>query len=180
MTQVANAPNDVQENRRLSFIPKRPTVVEELYSHEGWRRDVKCALKCRRGPWMNLLVPMSTRSFGPLYRVCWRRSHLGWERGESWFGPDAVLRWVCPLVHFAVRVWRFRPQRVTRFRLFLVCGSTTDDPIFSQLSFGESLHTRALGFRPQLRCAFCSYHDSDEVIQPFSSYISIRQHLPSP
>jgi len=114
------------------------------------------ALKCRRGPWVSSLVPMSTRLPRPSIAPTGMVLMLVGDEGESRFGPDAVLRWVRPLVHFAVCVWRFLPQRVTRFRLLLVCGFAADDLIFSQLSFGESTPTPALGFCSTTKCAFCS------------------------
>jgi len=43
--------------------------------------------------------------------------------GGLWFGPDAVICRLCPLVQFAVRVGRFSNHpHVTQFRLFLGCG----------------------------------------------------------
>lgn len=117
-----NVPNGVHENRRLLLLSQR-------YRHElTWlcrsRTSMEGsggALKYRRGLRVSLLVLMSTKSSRPSIAPVWasqQRFHLCFPlrgalvlpiggRGGSRFGPDAVHQRVRPLVHFAVRVWRF-------------------------------------------------------------------------
>ena len=135
MTQVANAPKRRTRKSATLIYPKETNLYVRVALTSGSEEGRETSLET--SPW-TLGEPACSdvdRIAQTLYRAFGRRPpSVGWGGGESWFGLDAVLWRARPLVHSAVRVWRFWPPTCNSIQTILGLWHH----IFSPPSFGET------------------------------------------